>query len=174
MSIIQEPDAQQKRLEILRFRVISSFLSELPHSTTIQVEDNLVDLKPRQRETIKVCNALAQALVMRHEVVAVAASHRYEEGAKGTLYVAAVSSEDSEMAQFAQTSRPATTFSWKDSALAKVKGAIHFLCSVNPPKAIDNLKSEGVRLPQCLAAEALPGVTRANVLDHMLSLQNNW
>lgn len=168
MSIIQEPDAQQKRLEILRFRVISSFLSELPHSTTIQVEDNLVDLKPRQRETIKVCDALAQALVMRHEVVAVAASHRYEEGANGTLYVAAVSSEDSETAQFAQTSRPATTFSWK----AAVKGAIHFFCSVNPPKAID--KSEEVRLPQCLAAEAPPGVTRANVLDHMLSLQSNW
>ena len=165
MSIIIEPDEEQKRAQILRFRITSTLLAEISHRNAIELVDNLQDpkLSPKYRETIKVCDALAHALVMEHGVVSVTATHRYELNEEtDTLFIAAVSEDTVNC----DTTEDDTT---TPSLASRI---IRFLCSFNPPTAVE--KPHQVVLPIHMSAQAPAGLTKENVLEYMQSLESNW
>lgn len=177
MSIISDqPDAQEIREEILMFRTITTLLSELPHRETIQPEDSLKNLPVKNRETIKVCDALAQALVIDHEVIAVTASHRYEMDEQGMLHIVAVSTEDTskvdttevDMAEVDTAEVDMPTLGWGTRMMSNV---LNFLCSMNPPMAKPDSE---VKLPERKEAEPPAGITKETVLEHMEKLEKNW
>ncbi|KJA16146.1 hypothetical protein HYPSUDRAFT_58393 [Hypholoma sublateritium FD-334 SS-4] len=177
MSIINDqPDAQQIREEILAFRTITTLLSELPHREAIQPEDSLKNLPVKNRETIKVCDALAQALVIEHEIIAVTASHRYEMDEKGMLHIVAVSTEDTskvdttevDTAEVDTAEVDMSTLGWGTRMMSNV---LNFLCSLNPPMAKPDSE---VKLPERKEAEPPAGITKETVLEYMHKLETKW
>ena len=60
---------------ILAFRTISSLLSKIQQSDASPTIDDLVEKGSYEHQELKILSALASALVMDHEVVAVASKH---------------------------------------------------------------------------------------------------
>ena len=152
MSTIIGPEEQQRREKILFFRTISSILSEIPRRVPIAPTDVSERLPKSNHKTVKVCDTLAQVLVMEHEILAVSSSLNFTIGPDETLRIVAVSANDVANVSESEEDTP----SWP----------IRFLLAINPMAAFRHAKKTIV-LPTFVKASPPTGLEKAQVLEYM-------
>lgn len=158
MSIIfgSQAEEQQRRQKILFFRTITSILSEIPRRVPIAPTDTAESLPKANRETIKVCDAMAQVLVMEHQIMAVTSSHNFVKGPGETLRIVAVSSND---VATGPESKEEPTPPWY----------IRFLLASNPMAALSTA-AKTVVLPTIEKAAQPAGLEKENVLEYIMQV----
>ena len=162
ININDEPDAEERRRQILALRSISSILSIVPHrNPKIQPSDNLDKLAKNNVELIKICDALAQVLVIEHEVIAVASDHRYELLEGGVLRIVSCSGQESNEQQ--QSTPGGTIMSFM----------IKFMLTYNPTEPPNASKSSRFALPSFKPSGISTDITKATVLQHLQTVPDH-
>lgn len=162
ININNEPDAKERRDQILTFRTITSLLSDIPHRNPIEASDNIEKLNKNNLEIIKVCDALAHVLVMEHEVIAVAADHQYEMLEGGVLRIVASTEQQTNVQPISKAD------GMQDAPSGTIMSfVIKFMLTYNPPELANIKKSSRFALPSFEIPNMPEGITKATVLQYL-------